>query len=81
MIQSRLAAKLAEHIGEDILTPREAEILALVALGDRNRDIGERLCISDGTVMVQMKHIRKKLEAKDSTKATVIAARRGIIRL
>lgn len=80
-IQPRLAAKLAEHAGEDTLTAREVEVLALVARGNRNRDIGERLCISEETVKAHLKHIREKLGARDRTEATAIAARRGIIRL
>jgi DNA-binding NarL/FixJ family response regulator len=80
-IQPQLAAKLAEHIGEDTLSGREVEVLALVAGGNRNRDIGEHLCISEETVKVHLKHIREKLGAKDRTEAIAIAARRGIIRL
>ncbi len=80
-IQPQLAAKLAEHIGENDLTAREGEVLALVARGNRNRDIGERLCISEETVKAHLKHIREKLGARDRTEATAIAVRRGIIRL
>jgi DNA-binding NarL/FixJ family response regulator len=76
-----LAAKLAEHIGEDTLSAREVEVLALVAAGNRNRDIGERLCIAEETVKVHLRHILDKLGAKDRTEAIAIAVRRGIIRL
>src|SRR5262249_30131638 len=48
-IQPQLAAKLAEHLGEDALTAREVEVLALIA-GNRNRDISEHLCIAEETV-------------------------------
>jgi DNA-binding NarL/FixJ family response regulator len=80
-IQPQLAAKLAEHIGDDTLSAREVEVLALVARGNRNRDIGVHLFISEETVKVHLKHIREKLGAKDRTEAIAIAARRGIIRL
>jgi DNA-binding NarL/FixJ family response regulator len=81
VIQAELAAKLAEHIGEDTLSAREVEVLALVAAGNRNRDIGEQLCIAETTVKAHLKHICEKVGAKDRTEAIAIAVRRGIIRL
>ena len=81
VVQAELAAKLAEHIGEDTLSAREVEVLALVAAGNRNRDIGKQLCIAEETVKVHLKHIREKMGAKDRTEAIAIAVRRGIIRL
>jgi len=81
VVQAELAAKLAEHFGEDTLSAREVEVLALVAAGNRNRDIGEQLFIAEETVTVHLRHIREKLGAKDNTEAIVIAVRRGIIRL
>jgi len=48
---------------------------------NRNREIGQRLFISEDTVKRHMKHILQKLGANDRTQATAIAARRGIIRL
>ena len=81
VVQAELAAKLAEHIGEDTLSAREVEVLALVAAGNRNRDIGKRLCIAEETVKVHLRHILDKVGAKDRTEAIAIAARRGIIRL
>jgi DNA-binding NarL/FixJ family response regulator len=80
-IQPQLASKLAEHIADDTLSAREVDVLALVALGKRNRDIGAHLCISEETVKVHLKHIREKLGAKHRTEAIAIAVRRGIIRL
>jgi DNA-binding NarL/FixJ family response regulator len=81
VVQAELAAKLAEHIGEETLSARELEVLALVAAGNRTRDIGEQLCIAEETVKVHLKHIREKVGAKDRTEAIAIAVRRGIIRL
>jgi len=81
VVQAELAAKLAEHIGEDMLSAREVEILALVAAGNRNRDIGKQLCIAQETVKMHLRHIYEKLGAKDRTEAIAIAVRRGIIRL
>jgi DNA-binding NarL/FixJ family response regulator len=81
VVQAELAAKLAEHVDEDTLSAREVEVLALVAAGNRNRDIGEQLCIAEETVKVHLRHIYEKVGAKDRTEAIAIAVRRGIIRL
>jgi DNA-binding NarL/FixJ family response regulator len=81
VVQAELAAKLAEHIGEDTLSAREVEVLALVAAGNRNRDIGEQLCIAEETVKVHLRHICEKVGAKHRAEAVAIAVRRGIIRL
>jgi DNA-binding NarL/FixJ family response regulator len=80
VVQVELAAKLAEHLGEDMLSAREVEVLALVATGNRNRDIGERLGIAEETVKSHLRHILEKVGAKDRTEAIAIAMRRGIIR-
>jgi DNA-binding NarL/FixJ family response regulator len=56
-------------------------VLRHLAGGNRNRDIAERLFISEETVKVHMKHIIDKLGASDRTEATAIAVRRGIIQL
>jgi len=81
VVQAELAAKLAEYFGEEALSAREVEVLALVAAGNRNRDIGKQLCISEETVKAHMRHVLDKLGAKDRTEAIAIALRRGIIRL
>ncbi|HTA43722.1 MAG TPA: response regulator transcription factor [Bryobacteraceae bacterium] len=80
-VPPEVAAQLAEHVGDDTLTTREIEVLARLCDGNRNRDIGELLCISEETVKVHMKGILQKLGARDRTEAMAIAARRGIIRL
>jgi DNA-binding NarL/FixJ family response regulator len=56
-------------------------VLRCVAEGSRNRDIAERLFISEETVKVHIKHIMEKLNASDRTQAVAIAVRRGIIQL
>jgi DNA-binding CsgD family transcriptional regulator len=80
-IPSEVAARLAEHLGEEDLTSREIEVLRYAAEGNRNRDIGEKLFISEETVKVHIKHIMEKLGASDRTQAVAIALRRGIIEL
>lgn len=76
-----VAAQLAEHMGNETLTNREIEVLQQVAGGNRNRDIADRLFISEETVKVHVKHIMEKLDASDRTQAITIAVRRGIIQL
>jgi DNA-binding NarL/FixJ family response regulator len=80
-IPPEIAAHLANHLSDEALTAREVEILQQVAEGNRNRDIAERLFISEGTVKVHIKHIMEKLGANDRTQAITIAVRRGIIHL
>jgi DNA-binding NarL/FixJ family response regulator len=80
-VPPEIAAQLAEHLSDEHLTAREVEVLQQVARGNRNRDIGELLHISEETVKVHIKHIMEKLGAKDRTQAISIAARRGIIQL
>jgi len=80
-IPSELAAHLAEHLGDEALTEREIEVLRHIAGGNRNREIGEQLFISEETVKVHIKHIMEKLGASDRTQAVAIAVRRGIIQL
>ena len=80
-IPSELAAHIAEHLGDEALTEREIEVLRHIAKGNRNREIGERLFISEETVKVHLKHMMKKLSASDRTQAVAIAVRRGIIHL
>ena len=80
-IPQRIAAHLAEHISDEALTEREVVVLRHVAEGNRNRDIAEKLFISEETVKVHIKHIMDKLGAADRTQAVAIALRRGIIQL
>jgi len=77
----QIAAGLVEHMGDEGLSKREVDVLRHVAEGNRNRDIGKRLFISEETVKVHLKHIMGKLGASDRTQAVAIAARRGFIYL
>jgi DNA-binding NarL/FixJ family response regulator len=80
-VPPQLAAQLAEHMSDEALTTREIEVLSQIAEGNRNRDIGEKLFITEETVKVHIKHIMEKLGASDRTQAVAIAIRRGIIHL
>jgi DNA-binding NarL/FixJ family response regulator len=80
-IPAEVAAQLAEHVGSESLTARELEVLREASSGNRNRDIAERLCITEETVKVHMKNLMQKLDARDRTEAISIAIRRGILHL
>jgi DNA-binding NarL/FixJ family response regulator len=79
-VQMELAARMAEHVGEDRVTAREIQVLECVASGRHNREIGAHLFISEETVKVHLKRIMAKLGAKDRTHAVAIANRRGVVR-
>jgi DNA-binding NarL/FixJ family response regulator len=80
-IPPEIAAHLAEHYSDEALSGREVEVLKQVADGNRNRDIANKLFISEETVKVHVKHIMEKLGANDRTQAVAIGVRRGIIQL
>jgi DNA-binding NarL/FixJ family response regulator len=80
-IPPEIAANLAEHYSDDALTSREVEVLRQIAGGNRNRDIADKLFITEETVKVHIKHIMEKLGANDRTQAVAIGVRRGFIQL
>jgi DNA-binding NarL/FixJ family response regulator len=80
-IPPAIASQLAEHMSDEGLTEREVEVLREVAGGNKNRDIANKLFISEETVKVHIKHIMEKLGAADRTQAVTIGVRRGIIQL
>jgi DNA-binding CsgD family transcriptional regulator len=74
-----IGSTAARDSGSDTLTPREREILALVAEGRSNGEIGKRLFISTKTVSVHVSNILGKLDASGRTEAAAIARRRGLL--
>jgi DNA-binding NarL/FixJ family response regulator len=80
-VPPEIAAGIAEHFNEEPLSDREVDVLRHVAEGNRNRDIGKKLFISEETVKVHVRHIMGKLGASDRTQAIAIGARRGFIHL
>jgi len=80
-IPSEIAAHLAEHYSDERLTEREVDILCQLARGNRNRDIADKLFISEQTVKAHLKHIMGKLGANGRAQAVAIGVRRGLIQL
>jgi len=80
-IPPAVAAKLAKRIAAQELTPRELEVLRLVARGKSNKEIGVVLNISEATVKVHMTHILEKLKVTGRTEAIGVAVSRGLVDL
>lgn len=76
-----IAKRLFEAIGRKELSPRELEVLVLVARGCTNKDVAQKLFISDKTVRNHVTSCLLKLQAKDRTEAVTRAIERGLIRL
>lgn len=80
-IPPEIAAQLADHAGESNLTDREIDVLQLIAAGNPNKLVADRLTITEDTVKAHVKSILSKLSANDRTHAVTIAVKRGIIDL
>jgi DNA-binding NarL/FixJ family response regulator len=76
-----VAARLAEHLGDDDLTARELEVLRLIRDGYRHRQIANELTIAEATVNFHVRNLVDKLGANDRTHAVTIALRRGILQI
>ena len=76
-----IAKRLFEAIGREELSPRELEVLVLVARGCTNKDVAQKLFISDKTVRNHVTSCLLKLQAKDRTEAVTRAIQRGLIRV
>lgn len=80
-IPPQIAAELAEHAADDPLSPREIDVLRLIATGNSNKLIADQLSISEATAKTHVASILSKLGANDRTHAVTIAMKRGIINL
>jgi DNA-binding NarL/FixJ family response regulator len=80
-IPPEVAARLAEHLGDEDLTTRELEVLRLIRDGCRNKQIADRLAIAETTVNFHIKNLVDKLQANDRTHAVTIALRRGLLQI
>ena len=80
-IPPEVAARLAEHLGDEDLTTRELEVLRLIRDGHRNKQIADQLAIAETTVNFHIKNLVDKLDANDRTHAVTIALRRGFLQI
>lgn len=79
ILSPELSVEVASHAVDDSLTPAEVSVLRLIANGNANKQIADRLSISEETVKSRVKNILSKLDANDRTHAVTIALKRGII--
>jgi DNA-binding NarL/FixJ family response regulator len=80
-ISPEVAAEIAEHATDDALTPREIDVLRLIAVGNANKIIAAELSLTEETVKSHIRNILSKLGANDRTHAVAIGLKRGIIQL
>jgi DNA-binding NarL/FixJ family response regulator len=80
-LPAAVAQKLAEHMADETISPRELEVLSLMAAGKRNKEIAGELSIAEDTVKMHVRNILSKLQVNDRTEAVTSALRRGIIHL
>lgn len=80
-IPPEVAAELAEHATDDELSEREIEVLELIAAGNSNKQIADRLFVAEATIKSRVTNILSKLGASDRAHAVTIALKRGIIEL
>ena len=73
--------EIAEHGTDDALTPREIDVLRLIAAGNSNKRIADKLSIGEASVKSHVENLLSKLGANDRTHAVTIALKRGIIEL
>lgn len=81
VVASRLLRRVSRGSSPESLTPREVEVLGLLAQGLLNKEIADRLSISERTVKFHVSAILGKLGAGNRTEAVAIAAQRGLIRM
>jgi NarL family two-component system response regulator LiaR len=90
MLHPAVARKLLENLAQpagpgdsetDALTERELDVLKLVAQGQSNHEIADRLAISEATVRTHVSHLLAKLEVSSRTQAALYALRRGLASL
>lgn len=79
VLDDPVARELAAYAGHETLTSREISVLQLVAGGYKNRDIGQRLNVSEEAVKARIKSVFAKFNAGDRSHAVTIARRRGFI--
>lgn len=80
-LEPQVKALLEQRASKPALTPREVEIVKLVAEGLRNREIARELGVSEETVGVHLRNVFSKLDVNDRTSAVNVSLRRGIIHL
>src|SRR5207342_1207012 len=80
-IPADIAEILSEHVGQEELTPTEANVLRMIVGGMSNKEIGFALDISENTVKTHVQNIFGKIGVSDRTSAATLAIKRGLVRV
>jgi DNA-binding NarL/FixJ family response regulator len=80
-VDPAIAAEIAHHSGDELLSVREIAVLKLAASGNSNKRIAAHLSITEETVKAHMRTVLAKLNANDRTHAVTIGLTRGIIHM
>lgn len=76
-----VASKLANRMDANELSPRELQVLTLMAKGKSNKEVARIITITEGTVKFHVNNILSKLNVACRTEAVTVAVRRGVVRL
>jgi DNA-binding NarL/FixJ family response regulator len=80
-IADAVTARLANRAAQTVLTPRETDVVHLIAKGMRNKEIAVALGITEETAKVHVKNILAKLNVNDRSAVVAVAVRRGILHI
>jgi len=80
LVPARIASVLTESLSHPELSPRELQVLRQMAAGDSNKEIGQKLNITEHTVKAHVKAVLLKLGAIGRTEAIAVAMKRGLLR-
>jgi len=80
LVPASIASVLTESLSHPELSPRESQVLRQMAAGESNKEIGQKLNITEHTVKAHVKAILLKLNAVGRTEAIAVAMKRGLLR-
>jgi DNA-binding NarL/FixJ family response regulator len=80
-LSPEVSFQVAQHMEDQTLTPAEVAVLHLIAAGNANKEIADKLGVTEDTIKGRVKSILAKLDANDRTHAAIIGVRRGIVEL
>jgi DNA-binding NarL/FixJ family response regulator len=79
VLSPEITYEVAEHVGQESLSPMEVRVLQMIADGNSNKDIAAKLAVTEEAVKGQVRNILAKLGANDRTQAAVLGIKRGVI--
>lgn len=79
VVDSLLRREAGEREAANLLTPREIEMVGMVARGLRNKEMSQRLAISEGTVKIHLHHIYRKLKVENRVELILYAQSKRLV--